>query len=391
VPPVKPAILPRVKRKDFDTYLRAVAPEWEKYQRNKLEGKEGVAQLHPHENRPSRAGKEIPPLDSVPAVFFDSPFDLSKPATFAKVIEQQEGQELADPSALSHSLPLLEKMSHYADTIELHLIREISQRSSSFFEALSNLQELQTESEQCLDRIARLRSMLQEVDEKGAKRGLQLVRLNKRLRNLQEVQEGLKVVESAEETVSLTRGLVSGGDWGEALNFIDGLHDAWGPSFVEGPSTHSPSVIPPPRTSSLPVQLDTVAESEEQDENTVQADPSLPPIHLSTLKAFVSLPAQLQALSLQISSALTNDLVMTFRSGIHSGLSEKVSSQSGIDGMNHQDNSSLDMRVKLTPLLQGLIRTKNLKNGLVALRGVALEECRNAMKQVSADCALGSA
>src|SRR6201999_2643166 len=112
-----------------------------------------------------RSSKEIPSLESVPPVYFDSPFDLSKPPIFAKVIEQQEGQELADPSALSHSLPLLEKMSHYADTIELHLIREISQRSPSFFEALSNLQELQTESEQCLDRIARLRSMLQEVDE----------------------------------------------------------------------------------------------------------------------------------------------------------------------------------------------------------------------------------
>ena len=45
LPSVPPADLPRVRRKDFDSYLKAITPEWEKYQQNSQLGKEGQAQI----------------------------------------------------------------------------------------------------------------------------------------------------------------------------------------------------------------------------------------------------------------------------------------------------------------------------------------------------------
>ncbi len=203
LPPVPVADLPRVRRKDFDSYLKAITPEWSRYEHNTKLGQEGQAEIEdtqwtprnsiagedPH--TPTRTasqvhtqGKLIPPLDSVPAIFFEKQFNLSDPHTFATVTEQDaaaamatpQDSSFADPFSLSHSLPLLEKFDHYSDTVEQHLVREISIRSTSFFAALTNLHDLQAESERCLSRIGKLRTQLNEVDNNSAKRGLEMVR-----------------------------------------------------------------------------------------------------------------------------------------------------------------------------------------------------------------------
>ena len=215
-----------MRRKDFDAYLTAVAPEWERFKRSAELGREGAAQL-PSTPRPSTSfdngdlprtprphpGREPPPLESVPQVFFEPKFNLGDPRTFNTVTEQGEDGDSgdADPSSLSYSLPLLEKLSHHADTIEQHLVREISIRSTSFFAALANLQDLQTESERCLSRIGNMRTLLKQVDEKGAKKGLELVRLESKVRNLGMVREGLRVMGGVVEMTGVAKGLVNAG------------------------------------------------------------------------------------------------------------------------------------------------------------------------------------
>ena len=98
VPPVPPTDLPRVRRKDFDSYLRAITPDWENFQRNTELGVEGTAHTNnveslwssnpldvpptPGTARPLPA-KALPPLDTVPPVFFEPGFDLGNPTTFS--------------------------------------------------------------------------------------------------------------------------------------------------------------------------------------------------------------------------------------------------------------------------------------------------------------------
>ena len=220
LPPILPADLPRVRRKDFDSYIRAITPEWDRFQRNTLLGREGVAQIPQYSSTPKQflntndepqdnipispiQQKSIPPLDSVPSVFFESTFNLGDPRTFNTVTEQHLSTQGVDPDPLA--LPLLDKFSHYADTVEQHLILEISRRSTSFFAALTNLHELQSESEQCLTRISRLRALLTNLDDNSAKRGLQVVRREATASNLAKVTEGVKMVGNVVEMGKIGR------------------------------------------------------------------------------------------------------------------------------------------------------------------------------------------
>ncbi|KAF8511112.1 Vps54-domain-containing protein [Hysterangium stoloniferum] len=376
LPAVPPVILPRVKRKDFEPYLDAIRPEWERFERSVRMGREGAAQLDPgHEppsNHPSAPGlsadtgpftprtprtplpspgKAPPPLAVVPPVYFESNFDMGDPRTFALVTEALEGEhgDGIDPAAIAHSLPLLEKLSHYADVVEQHLVREISLRSSSFFAALTNLHELQTESQVCLDRVGRLRAMLKEVDERTAKRGLEMVRLESRLANMDKVSEGVKVVTDVTEMVVVSGNLVQAGEWDEALGVIEELGSLWEP----GP--------PPPKK-------DDDGQLQASDAATHATRPIIP---LSALQAFASLPSHLQDLTLQIANSLTAELVAVVKSDL----------LMRIEGHHEMEKTNGLLRDQLKPLLQGLVRTKGVRAALGGWRDLVMAEIRAAVKR----------
>ncbi|TFK42347.1 Vps54-like protein-domain-containing protein [Crucibulum laeve] len=426
LPAVPPADLPRVRRKDFDPYLRAIGPEWERFQHNTQLGREGQAQIDNSQwtPRPSIAsdtgssmpmtplrssalspiqGKTIPPLDSVPKVFFDPKFNLGDSRTFNAVTEQEvptsfssfdQRDEFNDIFSLSHSLPLMEKFSAYADTVEQHLVREISLRSTSFFAALTNLQDLQSESEQCLDRIGRLRGLLKDVDTNQAKKGLELVRNECKMDNVARVKEGVKMVSGVVELTGIARGLVSAGQWGEALGIIEEMEKMW--EVEQAPLPATPATARPERTSSLQnwngngngngrlTPLPATPEETEEDaredthmSSTPSKSPSsslktINPIPLSSLHAFSALPTHLRALTMEIASSLSSELVSVLRDDLH----RRIDGSSGSSGGNA--NESLKDRLK--PLLQGLLRTKGLKEGMLSWREVVLVEVREVIK-----------
>ncbi|OBZ75271.1 Vacuolar protein sorting-associated protein 54, chloroplastic [Grifola frondosa] len=383
---------PRVRRKDFDSYLRAVAPEWERFEHNAEQGREGFAQIEspqpsssfeqstlpitPRTPQPSPS-KALPPLESVPAVFFEPNFNLGDPRTFNAVTEQREGAEaLTDPSSLSHSLPLLEKLSHHADTIEQHLIREISVRSTSFFAALANLQDLQTESEQCLDRIKHLRGLLHEVDEHGAKRGLEIVRRECKLQNLGAVREGVRVMGGVVEMTGVARNLVTAGQWGEALDVIEELDRLW--TMDEDHSKVTSAAQPLPVRSGRSSPLPTVVESPPATPVTslpagMQKAPISVPI--SSLNAFASLPFHLRTLTMEITSSLTSEFVNVLRLD----LVERIDADLDADGRRKDFNMSLKDRLR--PLLQNLVRTKGVREATISWREVVMAEVRGTIRR----------
>ncbi|KAH9930608.1 Vps54-like protein-domain-containing protein [Fomitopsis serialis] len=354
-------------------------------------GREGTAQL-PTTPRPSgsfddndlprtpraQSGRAPPPLESVPQVFFDPSFNLGDPRIFNAVTEQGENGDSADadPSALSYSLPLLEKLSHHADTIEQHLVREISVRSTSFFAALSNLQDLQTESEQCLDRIGKLRGLLKDVDEKGARKGLEVVRRECKLRNMDSVKEGVKVVGGVVDMMGVAKSLVAAGQWGEALDVIDELDRLWDADSTAQLPTSKPSAEPSrpavPSRQGTRSPLPPVPESPPESPKP----PSRPAVHipLSSLKAFTSLPAHLRALTMDITSALTSEFVSVLRLD----LVERVDSD---DLEPRKDNPDVSLKDRIRPLLQSLARTKGVQEAAVSWREVVMAEVRSMMRR----------
>ncbi|KAG1903777.1 Vps54-like protein-domain-containing protein [Suillus fuscotomentosus] len=384
LPAVPPADLPRVKRKDFDPYLRAIGPEWERFERNmqlSRDGQEkpdasfshrGSTDTPPMPFTP-RAGKLLTPLSSVPQVFFDAQFNLGDPHIFNAVIEhQEEDNDSSDPSSLSYSLPLLEKLSHHADTIEQHLVREISLRSTSFFAALTNLQDLQTESEECLDRISKLRGLLKEVDEKGAKRGLEIVRTECKLLNLESICSGVKEIGGVVEMTGVAKGLVAAGQWGEALTVIEGVDALWDPVAAEAPPAISArearaELVRVPTNGRLS-PLPPMPESPPPENEGTRKTPSIP---LSSLTAFSSLPAHVRALTMEIASSLTTELVSVLKLD----LSERVN---GVPERN--GNVNLSFKDRLRPVLQGLLRTKGIREATVSWREVVTSEMQGIVK-----------
>lgn len=361
-----------MRRKDFEGYLRDIAPEWERFERARLsvaqpeessatQPETPTTSITPQLSR-STSAHPISSLDTVPPIFFDPTFNLGNPATFALVTEQPSGSGQAiDPASISHSLPLLEKLSHYADTVEQHLVREVQARSSSFFEALGNLNDLQSESERCLRRIGDLKGMLKDVDAKQAKRGLEIVRSEAQIEEMIKVEEGVKVVKDVNEMKGIAQSLVAAGEWGDALNVIENIQHLWDHSSTE--------TAPPPPT--VPATgLAAVAESPLPSPTRTP-----PPLRsLASLNAFSSLPKDLRALTLQVSTFLSSELVAVLRIDIGSRI------EVGDTRMGEDD---LAFRDQIRPLLLGLLRTNGVRDAVVSWRDVVMEDVRASVKRVS--------
>lgn len=405
IPAVPPADLPRVRRKDFDAYLRSVGPEWERFEKNAEQGREGVAQIDSMTNvsesqqqlQPSSddimqtprtprlsQGKPLTPLETVPDIYFDPKFNLGDPKTFDIVTGREGSLDSSDPLALANSQPLLEIYSRHADTIEQHLVREISLRSTSFFAALANLQDLQSESEQCLDRISNLRSSLQQVDEKGAMKGLEIVRLESKLRNVAQIKEGVKVVGGVMEMTGVARSLVAAGQWGQALDVIEGLNSLWGAdeSVMVDPADQTPKPSPAATSKgSRPTTLQTVLESPPNTPTLPTPIPKKPepPVPLSSLKAFASLPSQLRELTLEITTSLTSEVVNVLRMD----LNERIDADPGSSPNPSQGGIQMSLKDRLRPMLHSLVRTNGVREAAYSWKEVVLLEVNNVLKRVS--------
>ncbi|KAI5832533.1 Vps54-domain-containing protein [Schizophyllum commune Tattone D] len=364
LPSVPPADLPRVRRKDFDSYLNAVRGEWDKFESAK---RELAAEADEHGSDPDVAAapgdlpptptptskakgkaKAMPPLDTVPPVFFAREFDLADSTTWDAITEH------ADPTALAHALPLLDKFSHYADTVEQHLTYEISVRSSSFFAALSNLHSLQSSSKSCLARIQELRAQLNGVDE-GAKKGLEITRAEIKLGRLQEVIAEVDGVKGVLDVVALGRRLVADGMWSEALAVLNELQQLWDgrPDAVNGKVNGNGRLSP--------------TREEDEDSRTPTPPPTSAPhpttsIPLSRLKAFEQLPTHLRTLTQQISEELSKEVVSVLRTDLMDRIQSTPPPESEQEHFRAQREERL--RDHLRPLLQALWTTKGVKDAI---------------------------
>lgn len=376
---VVPVDLPRVKRKDFDSYFRAIGPEYSRLEQNMQLGLEGIAQLD-GTTSVQQPNRFMPSLDTVPSVFFERPFKLGDSRTFAQVTEECSilDADQSDISALGHALPLLDKLEHYADTIEQHLVAEIKSRSSSFFAALTNLQDLQVESEQCLSRISSLRSLLKDVDEKSAKRGLDIVRLEAKLRNVGSVKSGVESVKDVVALTTVARDFVSSGQWSDALDVVEDMDAIWNAPSKRKLESSTNSPLMPPRTkgdsngrrSPLPPTPESPPAEEENDFKPHLPRP-LMPFPLSSLNAFSSLPEHLKLLKLGMASTLTIELV----SLLQEDLNKSLEAGSG-------DTKGLDLRDAARPLLSGLSRTGGTREATLAWREVVLLEVAESFGRV---------
>ncbi|KAI8924687.1 hypothetical protein BC831DRAFT_464348 [Entophlyctis helioformis] len=268
LPAIPPTPIRKVRASEFDPYLRSLADVIDKYQLNRalgLAATEGIPQLGistdsldlasvgmpeytdltarvlgsgspSHSSAPGLAfgskgiskmqrtrmlSANAPALASVPPVFLDKDFDLTNPHTFSAVIEYMDitGTSVADTATPNRLLQ--DKLTHYLDTIEVHLLKEISRRSSSFFAALSNLQGLHSETEECVAKIQSLRRTLAGVSHKTAMNGLDVIRLKRRRGNVGILYGAVKLLIDVKQTQPMIQILLGQADYVGALDLIE--------------------------------------------------------------------------------------------------------------------------------------------------------------------------
>ncbi|KAG9294697.1 hypothetical protein G9A89_008176 [Geosiphon pyriformis] len=243
IPVVAHTPIRRVKPSDFQNYVKSITPVFEQYNRNKGIGAARQKTVKSFNDsfdapessiisknldlpisslleNPSKEGCiELSLLEIVPPIYFEEDFNLENPRTFDLVCEQAE--IIGGNGGTSANAILQEKLSHYLDTVEVHLVQEISKRSSSFFAALSNLQALHSETLECVSQIHALREKLVSIDDSEAKKGLQVVRLKRRRANLGRLYEGIRMVAEIRSTQPMIQVLLSQGDYFSALDLIE--------------------------------------------------------------------------------------------------------------------------------------------------------------------------
>lgn len=87
-----------------------------------------------------------------------------------------------------------EKLSQYLDVVELHLVKEISLRSSSFFEAQGELQDLNGKIVEGCARIRELKDTVRLIDSDLVESARQIQLLNGTRTNLLALQQKLRLI-----------------------------------------------------------------------------------------------------------------------------------------------------------------------------------------------------
>lgn len=302
---------------------------------------------------------------------------------------QQDISSSPTDIALNHILQ--EKMSHYMDVVEQHLVREIAIRSVPFFAALSNLQDLQTEGAACLSRIARLKTQLYEVDSCQARRGLQVIHLQTKRDNLKHLQKAVKNLREVGETIAMAKHLEDEGDHFEALGLTESVEallehkeEAELPPATPLQPSHKvkesgdvfslPTVIESPDAPTLNFPRGNAEQSGLDSTNALPSTSDELHVDLTSLVSLSELPSKIANLRTSISAALQKDLLALLVGDHVDQTANLESSTSGNTSMTSTRSEA--WMAQLRVLLDGLLRTNGVERAFAAYKDVALAQIR---------------
>ncbi|KAL0310484.1 UNVERIFIED_CONTAM: Vacuolar protein sorting-associated protein 54, chloroplastic [Sesamum angustifolium] len=153
-------------------------------------------------------------LREVPALYFKEDFQLEDGATFRAACPFR---------TISENVALQERLSQYLDVVELHLVREISMRSSSFFEAQVQLEDLNSKIVQGCGEVRELKETIRLLDSDLVGSARKVQELSKKRGDLIKLQNKLRLVLSVNQAISTLQLLVASADCLGALDITDDL------------------------------------------------------------------------------------------------------------------------------------------------------------------------
>ncbi|KAL5991994.1 hypothetical protein ACLOJK_012906 [Asimina triloba] len=349
-----------VSRAEFQAYLVSIFEAYSRYE-----------DVRNHSSEETRNDMEIKGqgealvacLREVPSLYFKEDFALEDGATF----------RVACPFSASaeENVALQDKLSHYLDIVEVHLVKEISLRSDSFFEAQGQLQDLNVEIVDTCFRIRELKEMMRLLDVDLVESARQIQELNATRSNLLALQQKLRLILYVNQALSALK-----------------LYVARGASW-DGRGKASACLI-----EQCPIQLVAAADCTGALDVINGLQNLLDGDELTGLHCFLHLRDQLATSTDSVNSILSAEFM---RASIHDAKDVdsvilaklKVRASNAINGKEDEvkldDEESSGFRDHLLPIITGLLRTAKLPSVLRIYRDALIADMKMTIKTTVAE------
>jgi vacuolar protein sorting-associated protein 54 len=153
-------------------------------------------------------------IRDIPQIFLKQDLDLSKSDTFALVFQG------LDINSDNDHQDQQEKLSHYLDIVEIQIAKQVSQKSSSFFHAMTSQDAIMEEMSKAVANVRKLREKLRHIDETLVKQSLNIISLERIKTNKQMVLEKMRLMSTVHQTQPMIQVLLGTQDYVAALDLI---------------------------------------------------------------------------------------------------------------------------------------------------------------------------
>lgn len=153
-------------------------------------------------------------IRDIPQIFLRADLDLSKPEIFATVFE---GLNINSDS--DHEM-LQDKLSHYLDIVEIQISKQVYQKSSSFFHAMTSQDAIMEEMRRATTNVKKLREKLANIDDVLVRQSFNIINAARIKTNKEMVLEKLRLMATVHQTQPMIQVLLGTQDYVAALDLI---------------------------------------------------------------------------------------------------------------------------------------------------------------------------
>ncbi|KAK2170701.1 hypothetical protein LSH36_1g18004 [Paralvinella palmiformis] len=217
--------IPNITRDHFRRYIKRTSKRLQEHRRIKAIHEES-SQSRSHDDaypelRARKYDKYRAELEPIPKIFMHPGFNLENPDTFTAVFPWTKTSLLQPTGKSKQSSKLLqEKLSHYLDLVEVQIAKQISLRSSAFFEAMTSQDEVQHHLKNTCKAIKHLRDKLHQVNDSTVEGPLKILQLSRSRSNHVTLYNKLKLMSTVHQTQPMIQQLLSTNDFVGALDLI---------------------------------------------------------------------------------------------------------------------------------------------------------------------------
>jgi vacuolar protein sorting-associated protein 54 len=207
-------------------YMKTIAAVYAAYEGYRPGSIRELASSRAGQNGTRADETEADELSTIPEFYFEDGFDLTVPSMFTKACGVYTAATMAQAPHVA--MALQEKLSHYLDIIEIKLLRRISSRSESFFDALLHIQELQAEVRKASACARSVRAQVGSLSSSVTGGGLHIVSLSSHQKNAQATLHILRLMKTVQETQANIQLLLTNSEFVSALQLVRSTQELLG-------------------------------------------------------------------------------------------------------------------------------------------------------------------